>query len=55
VIFEKRIAKKVIDERIKSGQICPPPLVLSVGKKGLVLEGLRREEPECTKLGVDKM
>jgi len=39
VIFEKRIAKKVIDERIKSGQICPP-LVLSVGKKGLVLEGL---------------
>ena len=39
VILEKIITKKVIDER-KTRGIYAPPLGLSVGKKGLGLEGL---------------
>ena len=40
VILEKIITKKVIDERKTRGMYAPP-LVLSVGKRGLVLEGLK--------------
>ena len=45
MILEKIITKKVIDERKTRGIYAPPPLVLSVGKKGLVLEGLTLPVP----------
>ena len=47
VILEKIITKKVIDERKTRGMYAPP-LVLSVGKRGLVLEGLSQTDITLT-------